>query len=557
MMSFLQKYSSSRSLAKLGVAGCFVFVSFYNLSDYPTTWFDEGVHLHVPQTLVRYGEYADRSSDGFRYFGPTIGVGPTVMLPIAAVYKLFGIGLLQARIVMALFLLGAMYLFYRLARSLGGPLLAAVALVLLVSSPAVALLETGRQVLGEVPGFFFLLAGLIVWFSAWDRSWGHLTLAGLLFGAAAVTKYQNLILLVPTIALAAGANLLYYKTTRLRIFLWPGMVLGTVFGVWQLILVVYLGPQTSAENFAALREATAGAAAVFSPDSMKRALRELLSFRSYGSALALALPYGVFCALPRSRSGQRWGILLLFVVVNLVWYAVASIGWPRYAFTGLALASLFVAKVFLDLLQWLALSARAATTRDDGHDGTTLGLRAALTVWGGFILITSLAATLRPIVSPPENYPAAMSAFLDREVPKEAVIETWEQELGALTTHNYHYPPARLLIVAVRHIWLHGPGPAEHYRPIETDRPPYVVVGGFGRWVGVYPTELLEKEYSLDARIGGYELYRRIDQRGVVPPIPSKSAVTLVEPSAKPTPVEAESRCAVRRSANPKGCSRS
>src|SRR5512140_2063377 len=85
------------------------FFAFHNLTRFPATWFDEGSHLHVPKTLVQKGVYADISSEGFRYYGPTIGVGPTVMLPIAAMFKLFGIGLLQARIVMALYLIAAVY----------------------------------------------------------------------------------------------------------------------------------------------------------------------------------------------------------------------------------------------------------------------------------------------------------------------------------------------------------------------------------------------------------------------------------------------------------------
>src|SRR6476659_9341044 len=87
------------------IAAAFVFLAFYHLRDYPTPWFDEGSHLHVPKSLVLFGVYSDYSSDGFRAFGPTLGVGPTVMLPVAAAFKLFGIGLLQARMVIALYLL--------------------------------------------------------------------------------------------------------------------------------------------------------------------------------------------------------------------------------------------------------------------------------------------------------------------------------------------------------------------------------------------------------------------------------------------------------------------
>jgi hypothetical protein len=128
--------SSWGRLAVVALAAFVVGGSLYNLADYPTPWFDEGSHMHVPQTLVRYGEYAARSSDGFRYFGPTLGVGPTVMLPVAGAFALFGIGLLQARLVMVAFLLGAAWAFYQLARRLGGELMALISLALLVTSPA-------------------------------------------------------------------------------------------------------------------------------------------------------------------------------------------------------------------------------------------------------------------------------------------------------------------------------------------------------------------------------------------------------------------------------------
>src|SRR5690242_15788505 len=94
-----------RPLATAGAIAVILFLVFYNLPRYPLTWFDEGSHLHVPKSVLTRGVYADYSSDGFRYFGPTVGVGPTVLLPIAAAFWAFGIGLLQARIVMALYLL--------------------------------------------------------------------------------------------------------------------------------------------------------------------------------------------------------------------------------------------------------------------------------------------------------------------------------------------------------------------------------------------------------------------------------------------------------------------
>jgi hypothetical protein len=496
---------------RLAAVVCLFALACYRLSDYPTTWFDEGMHLHVPETLVRFGVYADRSSEGFRYFGPTIGVGPTVMLPIAAAFKLFGIGLLQARVVMALYLLATLLVFYQFARYLNGSAFAVLALTLLVASPSVALLETGRQVLGEVPALLMLVGGLWLWFTAWDGSWTRLTLCGLLLGASSVTKYQNLLVLVPTIGLAALCNLVYYRTSRLRVFVWPGLVLGAVFGAWQVVLALYLGPGTFATNVAALREATAGAAAAFSPDAMRRAAHDLISLRTYGAALPLVLPYALFCSWIRDRRQQQWGILALFASVNFAWFVFASIGWPRYAFAGLAVSSLFVSRFVLDL--WRAVIDPTSRWFVRSHV-RAMQLRGVIALWTVMVVGVSLYLVARPIVHPPENTPVEMAAYLASNVPTSSVVETWEPELGALTQHNYHYPPVQLLNVAVRHVWLGGPPPSLQYDALESDRPSYVVVGAFARWVNMYPMALLERDYSVVKRVGTYELYRRYD----VPP---------------------------------------
>ena len=64
---------------------------------------------------------------------------------VAGVFKLFGIGLLQARLVMALYLLAAVYMFHRLVEHLAGKWVAWLSLALLLSSRSVLFLEYGRQ----------------------------------------------------------------------------------------------------------------------------------------------------------------------------------------------------------------------------------------------------------------------------------------------------------------------------------------------------------------------------------------------------------------------------
>jgi 4-amino-4-deoxy-L-arabinose transferase-like glycosyltransferase len=487
-----------------------LFLSLYNLTDYPFTWFDEGSHLHVPKTLVRFGVYADYSSEGFRHYGPTIGLGPTVMLPIAVVFRLFGIGLLQARLVMALYLLATIYAFYHLARTLGGRRFAWVATGLLVTSRGVALLLYGRQVLGEVPGLFFLVAGLGLWFAKWKRaSWLRLGLIGLLLGLAMVTKYQYLLFLAPTLVLAWLANLVYYRSAPQRVFLLPGFVAAGCFALWQAYMIVYLGPGTAGENLANLRQFTAGAALSFSPYLMGESLKVLMSFPNYLGALLPVLAYGFLLTLPRRREAQQWGILVMLVAVNLGWYVVASIGWWRYAFLGLAMASLFVARFFHDLTGGFRLGR--VTLHEDQRQGQSAlrnrMLRWALMVWLVAMLVIPLGETVWEILSPGFNAPEAMAAYLDEQVSRDALIETWEPEMGFLTDHNYHFPPAMLLLDAVQQVHLGGASIATGYQFVQSELPEYVLVGDFGRLVELYPADFLATRYRLVTRIGGYELY--------------------------------------------------
>jgi 4-amino-4-deoxy-L-arabinose transferase-like glycosyltransferase len=261
MLTLLSKDISRTSRLLLALCGALMvyFLAFHNLTRFPAPWFDEGSHLHVPKTLVRYGVYADISSEGFRYYGPTIGVGPTVMLPVAAMFNLFGVGLLQARIVMALYLLVAVYVFYRVVNHLVGAWVALLALVLMLSSRSALFLEYGRQLLGEVPGFFFLILALYLWFTNWnEKRVGRFAAVGVLFGLAVITKYQYLLFVAPMLLLAWVLNFLYYRTSSQKTFLIPGVVTALVFGAWQLFTLQYLGPATARENLALLQASAQG-----------------------------------------------------------------------------------------------------------------------------------------------------------------------------------------------------------------------------------------------------------------------------------------------------------
>ncbi len=502
---------AARTGVRLALVAGLLALTLYNLTGYPLTWFDEGSHLHVPKTLVQYGVYADHSSDGFRHYGPTVGVGPTVMLPVALVFQVFGVGLLQARLTMARYLLLAVGAMYGLARFLGGPRLAWAAALLLVLTPGIGMLEYGRQVLGEVPGLFYMLSGFWVWFAAWQAPSGagrigRLIAAGLLLGLATVTKNQYLLVLAPTLLFAWVANLAYYRSAPQHVFLIPGVLTAGCFALWQVVLVASLGPATVSENLALLTESTAGAALVFSPELMRTALGQLLSLKVFVFALPVAVAYGVRPILPRQPEAHQWAILLCLVVFNLLWFVVASIGWLRYAFPALALACLFVARLFSDLTAGYQLDWRGLRAALRPLAWRPLGRGLAL-AWLGVILVVSLAYSARAVFQPVFNAPLAMAEYLNTHVPPTARVETWEPEMSFLTDHVYSSPPAGVLPKAVSHISQGGPPPSEFYDFEQWD-PDYVLVGKFGGWVNVYAPEKLHTDYELEVSIGYYDLYR-------------------------------------------------
>lgn len=487
---------SRERAAVLALALLAAALALVNLPYAPPTWFDEGSHLHVPKTLVQHGVYADISSEGFRYFGPTIGVGPTVMLPVAAAFKLGGIGLLQARLVIVAYLALALVALYVLARRLYGWQVAALAVLLALASRTLrfeGVAEYGRQVLGEVPGVAFLLLGLLAYSAAILRpatARRSSMLAGLAFGLALVTKNQFVLIILPALALLTLLDWGYYRASSWWVRLAPPAIAVACFAAWTLAMLTFFGPDGFAANLTKTRQAAGGAIFVFDSTASLRAARYLLQV--YGGLLLPGLAYGLW----RARARSRWALAHLapnlMAVLWIGWF-VTSLGWPRYAFPAVVLGALPVALLAHELFRALLARRRTALA------------------WLGagylaLVILLPLGLTVRVVLSP--RYAAhQMAAYLNQNVPQDVIVETWEPEMGVLTDHNYHYVPTELLDPAVRREWLGGP-------PLRYDgldaRPPYVLLGPFSAYTRIYSDDVLARDYQVVYAAEPYSLLRRV-----------------------------------------------
>jgi putative flippase GtrA len=195
----LKQYNSP---AMLGVACAFmltIFLATYALSESPPTWLDEGIITQVAINNALHGPHAvlEVAPNTFMSAG-YVSTSYPVTLPIAGVFNLFGIGLVQARIVMVGFiLLFVLCAFFFLRREFSLPEVSWSMLLIATFSP---LYGNGRNVLGEVPGLFYLFAFLLLVQEIEKKNKPNLVyyvLAGAFLGLTVATKPIFLLLLLP------------------------------------------------------------------------------------------------------------------------------------------------------------------------------------------------------------------------------------------------------------------------------------------------------------------------------------------------------------------------
>jgi len=494
-------------LISLGLIGL-VWLALYNLPYNPRPWFDEGEHLRVPKTLVEYGKYAVWSAAGFRYFGPTIGVGPTVLLPIALVFQIFGVGLVQGRAVILVYLgvVLALYWLYSL-KLWKSALFSTFALAFLCAVPGIELITLGRQVLGEVPALAFFLGGLLAWWRAGSKDtpqWGWIAAAGSLWALAAITKSTYGLLLPPILVTLWLANKFYYKVVGWdwRAFALPAVMVVGGLGGWYFIILLFLGGGNFSSNLELLRQASGGSAFVFSLNRMQSALKFVVGPEGLWGLAIPGLIYGIWLGRERTAGNLRLAMPLLFCLGWLGWFCFASVAWPRYAFPAMVVSSMFAAKLIWDAPKLLLKALHRPEWR--------VGLQVIVGLLVAALLVFGYATQVKETVKVDDGA-QRLAAYLNQNVSKTALVETWESEMGFLTEHSYHYPSAEMLDKAVRRYWLNNSiAPlAEIYKP-ESLKPDYLINGPFSSWNNLYPASLLAEHYKLVGTFGDYTLYQRV-----------------------------------------------
>ena len=89
----------------IGILAAVFFFATYQLAESPHTWYDEGAIIQRAINFLHYGTMHYQMAPGQFSSAVFDSTGYPVIYPISLAFKYFSIGLLQARAVMAVFIL--------------------------------------------------------------------------------------------------------------------------------------------------------------------------------------------------------------------------------------------------------------------------------------------------------------------------------------------------------------------------------------------------------------------------------------------------------------------
>ncbi len=468
------------------------------LDHVPEMWFDEGYKASAARTLAERGVFGTHTISGTIPFDPGISSGPVDVVATTLVFQLFGRGVAQARLVSVVFTLCALAGLAALARRQYGAGAGRFIVLALLAMPAlgdVSLLLIGRQVLGEPAALALITIGLLLWFRSWENERRVEALAaGLLIGLGLLSRLQVALALLPVIGLFSLEQMLRQRAAWLRASLTLAGALAVI-GAWLLIASLLTPPDAAAAN------------SIMVADAVRTNLLTGLWGRTLSSAALLitaVMASGALVGLARVWRGRlsppqrrAEGALALFVGLYVLWFALLSVGWPRYAYIGLVFALLLLGKALWDGALWAAGRLRWQTRVGQP---LLLGLLAALAVF------TNACPTL---TYPGQNGAGQVAAFVDIHIPPAAVIESWDWQIDAISDHQaFHHPHQRYLFEAIRQYSHEQRAFDLDYDLLQAD-PDYLIVGPFAAWTGIYDPALVNASFRLIASFEEYAIYER------------------------------------------------
>jgi hypothetical protein len=472
--------------------------SFYNLANYPTIWWDEAIFSETAANLATYDRYAFtvESPNQLHDLDFRISVGPAVILPVAAAFKLFGISLTSGRMVAGAYLALLFLALFLGARRLWDPNTARLAVALAFLGTDV--LYWGRSVLGDIPALglflfsiYFLSRGLA------SRALWPLVLGGLFLGLAFDAKEFYGLAFLPPLVLLAQQSWNDKRRLALRVLAFSaGAAVPPL--AYLLLKAVILGSLAGAVlHF--LEQKKLLCHEFFTPLTIGRLYPESLLLMLQDPLFWLGCLGVVWIWKKESPSPG----VKLWIWNFLLWSGVylTAVYWHRFALPGLFLACPLAAYF---LRQGAARLASRVITRPPRW--LAPGIIAAF-----LILFFSFSGLdyFKQVLTCRSEAPLHLVHYLRTHVPDRCLIETPEYELAFLDDdHRFHLMPSFYFVESTpdRVVLLNPRRQPYNFNRVGAD---ILILGSFGKSVfkQVYPPALIQRDWRRIAQVDYYNIY--------------------------------------------------
>jgi 4-amino-4-deoxy-L-arabinose transferase-like glycosyltransferase len=490
-----------------------LIISFFNLGNVPSLWWDEGWTLLVARNWVERGFYG-RLLDG-QLVPPGLQASFPVISSIALSFRIFGIGVWQGRLPGVLFTLASLGLVYYLARRLYSKPVAAgtlFVLVLMLVHPAINPIYNGRMVLADMPVVFYLLAGMVCLLFAWKRPFIFLPLVGLFWGTAFFTKLESIPFCVAATFVVIGISALRrrWRTLKLMVIAMLGSFL--LAALWLLLENLILQGHTLPQKFPSGMLQTM--AAVF---SLNVRFNTLVNGMLYGLPTLLGLAYAgwrfikTFNQLDMDDSVQVVWVMMLWMAGSWFgWYMLLSNGGTRYLASPCFLAGMFVSALLYDITGQFHFREtwRRANNSLKPQGITWSNIVALVTIVLGIPYIVATLLLYNGIWLTNDRSAEEVASTLNTQAPPGSLVETYDAELFFFLRQPYHFPPDQAHIEYLRRK-LFDPTLPIAYDPLE-DNPDFLIVGPISKDWQVYDQVIEDGKFRLVREYSRYKLYARV-----------------------------------------------
>jgi 4-amino-4-deoxy-L-arabinose transferase-like glycosyltransferase len=278
-----------------------------------------------------------------------------ITLPLAVSFRGLGVGIWQARLVGVAFTIAALLLIYYLAARLYDKTIALATLAVLLfmsAHPEIHPIVIGRQVLGEMPALFYLLAGYACLLAAFRNPLGFMPLVIVVWAIAVNTKRQVLPFWLVSLVIPLALTVI---KRNLRIAGLLGIALaGSLIAsslLESFVLPLLEGGMRRGREAAGIYDVTA---LVSEPSVRLLTLARVVIFGLPTAAGLLFAGLKFIGTYEMSSKGNLEVVKLSLLVLSgswFGWYLLSSVGWIRYLFPPIFVGSVFLAALLSEFTE--------------------------------------------------------------------------------------------------------------------------------------------------------------------------------------------------------------